>query len=199
MIINLVWFYLLGKQGTGKTYSSVAYVIEEKLNNDYIIITNVSSFKTFTDTIYEPDIFKVIEISKKLFEEKKKFLIFFDEIFTVLEKSGSLCSEILSFISQLRKRQVIFVSTAQEWSEINISFRRYCRFQVACNMFALPFSKTALVVNKINDGYQIKWDNDLQEFVAPTIRTNFSKGEKRIIEQYDTFETIKIGKLINRR
>lgn len=116
-----------------------------------------------------------------------------------MEKSGSLCSEILSFISQLRKRQIIFVSTAQEWSEINITFRRYCRFQVSCNMIALPFFKTAIVINRINDGYQIRWDNDQQEFIAPPIRTNISKGQKRIIEQYDTFETIKIGRLLNRR
>lgn len=64
-------------------------------------------------------------------------------------------------------------------------------------MIALPLTLTAIVINRINDGYQMKWNNDEMEFIAPTIRTNIAKGEKRIIEQYDTFETVKVGKTIN--
>lgn len=147
--------------------------------------------------MYIDDIFEIIRTAEELHKKGVKFMIFFDEIFTILEKGGSLNSVILSFLSQLRKRKILFVTTAQEWAEINITFRRYCRYQVSCNMFALPFSHTAIVVNRINDGYQMKWSNDEQEFIAPTIRTNISKGMKKIIEQYDTFETIKIGKLLN--
>lgn len=110
---------------------------------------------------------------------------------------GSLSTEILSFISQLRKRRILFITTAQEWAEINITFRRYCRYQVACNMIAFGPFKTAIVINQINDAYQMRWDNDAQEFLAPTIRTNVSKGLKSIIMSYDTFETIKTGKKLN--
>lgn len=186
-----------GKQGTGKTYSSISYCIEEKLRNNYIILTNVHSFTTFSDTIYIDDIRVIIETAKELHKNNVKFLIFFDEIFTVLEKGGALSAEILSFLSQLRKRKILFITTAQEWAEINITFRRYCRYQVSCNMIALPLTLTAIVINRINDGYQMKWNNDEMEFIAPTIRTNIAKGEKRIIEQYDTFETVKVGKTIN--
>ena len=175
----------------------MSWVIQEKVSHDYIIITNVKSFKTFTDTIYEPDIMEVIKISKLMSENKIKHLVFFDEIFTILEKGGSLSSEILSYISQLRKREILFITTAQEWAEINITFRRYCRYQVSCNMIALPLTKTAIVINQVNDAYQMRWNNDEQEFIAPTIQVNISKGEHRIIEQYDTFETIKTGRLIN--
>ena len=160
-------------------------------------MTNVHSFNTFSDTLYIDDIRLIIEKAKELHKKEIPFMIFFDEIFTILEKGGSLSAEILSFISQLRKRKILFVTTAQEWAEINITFRRYCRYQVSCSMFPLPLSKTAIVVNQINDGYAMRWDNDQQEFIAPTIRTNVSKGERRIIEQYDTFETIKLGKTIN--
>ena len=120
----------------------------------------------------------------------KKYIIFFDEIFTILEKKTAINKKILSFISQLRKRKIIFVTTAQEWSEINITFRRYVRFQVSCNMFALPIFKKAFLINKINDGDGIKWDNDEQDWIAPTISTNFMKGNLEVIESYDTFETI---------
>ena len=118
-------------------------------------------------------------------------LILYDEIFTVLEKSQAMAGEILSFISQLRKRKIIFITTAQEWSEINITFRRYIRYQISCNMISLPIFKTAILINKHNDGDGIKWNNDTQDFEAPLIRTKISKGKLSVINSYDTFETIK--------
>lgn len=50
-----------GKQGTGKTYSSVNFLIKNKLQNNYIIITNVSSFNVFNDTIYMDKIDDIID------------------------------------------------------------------------------------------------------------------------------------------
>lgn len=187
-----------GKQGTGKTYSCINFLIKNKLEKDYIVITNVKSFNAFSDTIYMQDINKIIDFieyqEKKQAGSGKKFIIFFDEIFTILEKKTSINKKILSFISQLRKRQIIFVTTAQEWSEINITFRRYVRFQVSCNMFSIPLLHRAFLLNKVNDGDSIKWNNDTQDWEAPTIQTNFAKGNLEIIEAYDTFETIETAK-----
>lgn len=187
-----------GKQGTGKTYSCVNFLIKNKLERNYIVITNVKSFNAFNDTIYIKDINQIIDFieneEKKAVGSSKKYIIFFDEIFSILEKKTSLNKKILSFISQLRKRQIIFVTTAQEWSEINITFRRYVRFQVSCNMFSIPFFKRAFLLNKVNDGDGIKWDNDSQDWIAPTVQTNFMKGNLEVIESYDTFEVIDTGK-----
>lgn len=190
-------FCYTGKQGKGKTYSAVNFCIKQKLANDYRIITNVKSFNTFNDTIYVDNIQEIIRYCTQFKDNDENVLIFFDEIFTVLEKGGSLSKEVLSFISQLRKRKIIFVTTAQEWSEIQITFRRYVRFQISCNMIALPFTKTAIIINQVNDGDLIRWDNDLQDFVAPIIQTNIAKGKLSIIESYDTFETISITESIN--
>lgn len=66
-------------------------------------------------------------------------------------------------------------------------------------MIALPFTKTAIIINQVNDGDLIRWDNDLQDFVAPIIQTNVAKGKLSIIESYDTFETISITESINAR
>ena len=190
-------FCYTGKQGTGKTYSAVKFCIGQKLENDYIIITNVKSFNIFSDTIYMPDIMEIIKFCSSFEGNEKNILIFFDEIFTVLEKGGALQKEVLSFLSQLRKRKIILVTTAQEWSEIHITFRRYVRFQISCNMKALPITSMAIIVNQINDGDQIRWDNDSQDFIAPIIQTNIAKGNLSVIESYDTFETIKLTTSIN--
>lgn len=189
---NLFGLYCYtGKQGTGKTYSAINFLIKNKILHNYIIITNVTSFKVFPDTIYMTNINEIIDFMVEHENDEKKYILFFDEIFTILEKKTAINKKILSFISQLRKRKIIFVTTAQEWSEINITFRRYVRFQVSCNMFAIPILKLAFLINKVNDGDGIKWDNDSQDWIAPTIATNFMKGNQSVIDSYDTFETIK--------
>lgn len=181
-----------GKQGEGKTYSAIKFISEQKDKFNYIVITNVHSFKEFQDTIYIDDIIELINFIKLNHDKNgKKYLIFFDEIFTVLMKGQAINTEILSFLAQLRKRGIIFVTTAQEWSEIPLTFRRFCRFQISCHMFSIPLLNRAFLSNKINDGYNAKWNNDTQEFEAPVLQTNFSKGNLRVINMYDTFEVIK--------
>lgn len=184
-------FCYTGKQGKGKTYSCINFCIKQKKANDYIIITNVHSFKYFKDTIFVDSIIDIIKIAEQMTKEGKKIMIFYDEIFTVLEKKTPMKKEILAFLSQLRKRKILFVTTAQEWSEINITFRRYVRYQVDCNMFPLFMTKTAFIFNSINDGDLMRWNNDLQDFVAPRISANFAKCSLDVINSYDTFETIK--------
>lgn len=186
----MVYIVIQVNNGTGKTYSCINFLIKNKILHNYIVITNVKSFNAFNDTIYMTNINDIIDFMEENYNGDKKYIIFFDEIFTILEKKQAINKKILSFISQLRKRQIIFVTTAQEWSEINITFRRYVRFQVSCNMFPLPIFKTAFLINRVNDGDGIKWNNDEQDWIAPTIATNFMKGNLEVIEAYDTYETI---------
>lgn len=182
-----------GKQGKGKTYSAIKFLIERKLAKNYTILTNVKSFNVFADTKYFKSINDIIRYCTQFKDNDENIIIFFDEIFTILEKKTAINKDILSFISQLRKRKIIFVTTAQEWSEINITFRRYVRYQIECNMFSLPILHNAFIYNVINDGDQIKWDNDSQEFIAPRVAANFAKCNRSIVESYDTYETINVS------
>lgn len=189
-----------GKQGEGKTYSAVKFCKKMKKQNDYIIITNIHSFNYYKDTLYIDNILELIEFVKKNNGlEGKQYLIFFDEIFTVLMKGQATNIEILAFLAQLRKRGIIFVTTAQEWSEIPLNFRRFCRFQISCHMFGVPILNRAFCLNKINDGYNAKWNNDTQEFEAPIIQTNFSKANLEIVNMYDTYEVIKTSNTITKK
>lgn len=160
------------------------------LGNYTKVITNVESYakrnKDFC--IYEPNFYKIIEGFKKgIFDTN--YIIFYDEIFTLLEK-GKLDRSILSFISQLRKRGIYLVTTAQEWLEINVTFRRYVRYQVDCSMINLPILG-AFSINEINDGYEMHWDNLQNEYVSPRLKTTIKKCSKSIADSYDTYEVIK--------
>lgn len=184
-----------GQQGEGKTYSAVRMIVNLKQSEGYTVITNMDSFNVYDDTIFEKDILKIIDLvisaTDNNFNNRCKYIILFDEIFTVImrnQKNLQYLIPITNFLAQLRKRGVIFVTTAQVWNEIPIEFRRLCRFQVSCRMF--NFFGRAITVNRIGDGYNTKWDDEQQDFVSPVIQTNIAKGNQLIIDSYDTFETV---------
>lgn len=166
-----------GKQGSGKTFSTVNFLLRNKDKKIYSNISlkglNYIYFKGFEEMLNIKD---------------KNCIIVFDEIFSALSKSSKITPEVLSFLSQQRKKEIIFITTAQEWLEIPITLRRYVRYQIDCSIFNLfPFS---ILIEKYHDGEQIHWDNLANDYVAPVIATKISKMKVKITEMYDTFEVI---------
>lgn len=58
-------------------------------------------------------------------------------------------------------------------------------------MMTLPFFNCALSINKVNDGYNMAWDQLQNEYVAPRLKTSIRKCNLKIANSYDTFEVIK--------
>lgn len=169
-----------GKQGSGKTYSAVEFI----LNNSHLpIFSNVSTIKGVKYTY-----FSGFDNLLKL-RNQHDCIIFYDEIFTALTKSSRINTDVLDFLSQMRKRRIIFITTAQEWLEINITLRRYCRYQIECKM--LNILGLGVLVKCMYDAEQLKWSNDDNEYVAPLIETTISKCNLSVANSYDTFEQIK--------
>lgn len=169
-----------GKQGSGKTYSAVEFLMN---NKDVPIYSNVSTIKGINYT-YFTGFDKLLEL-----RDKTDCIIFYDEIFTALTKSSKMTSEVLDFLSQMRKRRIIFITTAQEWLEINITLRRYCRYQIECSMRNIL--GLGILIKNMYDAEQMKWSQEDNEYVAPIIETTISKCNVRVANSYDTFEQIK--------
>lgn len=201
-----------GKQGDGKTYSLVDMLSDTgkhkikicnikslcELSNNYCYgIDNIPMFlKNHEDFfVYETDFNKIQDYIESV-DDTSKYIIVFDEIFTLIEK-GKLSRDCLSFLSQMRKRGLYLYTTCQEWLELNVTFRRYVRYQIVCKMINIKILNFAICVNKINNAYEMKWDNLENEYICPIIRTNIKKCSKQIADSYDTFEVIKTtGKLV---
>lgn len=169
-----------GKQGSGKTYSAVEFLLK---NSNLPIYSNVATIKG-VDYEYFTGFDNLLKL-----RDKSDCIIFYDEIFTALTKSSKINSDVLDFLSQMRKRRIIFITTAQEWLEINITLRRYCRFQIECkmrNLFGL-----GILTKHCYDAEQLKWSNLDNEYVAPLIETTISKCNIKVAKSYDTFEQIK--------
>ena len=169
-----------GKQGSGKTYSVVEFL---KQQNHIPIYSNISTLKGIKYTYFN-GFDKLLEL-----RNEHDCIIVYDEIFTALTKSTKLSNEVLDFLSQMRKRRIVFLTTAQEWLEINITLRRYCRYQIECKM--LNILGLGILIKSMYDAEQLKWSNDDNEYIAPLVETTISKCNISVANSYDTFEQIK--------
>lgn len=171
-----------GKQGSGKTYSCVEFL----LNNSKIPIYSNVHLKNIKYTYFN-GFNQLLEL-----RNKTDCIIVFDEIFTALTKSSKMNTDVLDFLSQMRKRRIIFITTAQEWLEINMTLRRYCRYQIECKM--INFFGLGLLFKHVYDAEQMKWSQFDNEYIAPLIETTISKCNVKVANSYDTFEQINSNK-----
>lgn len=168
-----------GKQGQGKTYSVVEFLLQ---NQDKEIYSNI---KTLQGVKYTPigDFDDLLSL-----RSKTNCIIVYDEIFTALTRTSKMNTDVLDFLSQMRKRKIIFLTTAQEWLEINITLRRYCRYQIQCRM--LNFLGLGILIKTFSDAENMKWSNEDNDYVAPLLETSISKCNLSVAKSYDTFEQI---------
>lgn len=172
-----------GKQGSGKTYSLVKYIKEHVDLKTTKVYSNIN--------IIGVDYIPIISEEHLLsLRDEKKVVIVYDEIFTLLNKQSRLSEDLMEFLTQQRKMKNIFFTTAQEWLEIPITFRRFVRIQVECETYPLG-RLGGILFERYYNAYKMKWDNLENEYIAPLIRTKLSKYEKRFMLSYDTFERIR--------
>lgn len=169
-----------GKQGSGKTYSCVEFINK---NKNMRIYSNLKSIKNI-NYIYINGLKELLELRKE-----HDCIIFFDEIFTEITKNDKLSKDVLDFLCQMRKRKILFITTAQEWGELPLTLRRYCRFQIDCSLIRLPFLN-GLCIKRVYDAEQMKWSSDDNDWLAPIIGTLVSHTQLRLANSYDTFEQI---------
>lgn len=175
--------------GKGKTYSLVEYLLDHDKSSVYF--SNITGIKNVTNIQYYVGFKGLIDIKHALDDgtlkipPKKQLVIIFDEIFTELQKGDKLSKEVLDFLCQMRKRKIIFLTTAQYWAELPISYRRFCRFQIDCNM--IPFLWFGILKKTFHDAEEMKWSNDDQDFIAPITETTITKCRIKVANSYDTF------------
>lgn len=128
------------------------------------------------------DIVTFIQLAK---EHKKQIVFVYDEIFTELQKQTKLSKDVIDFLCQMRKRKIIFLTTAQEWAEIPLTFRRFCRYQIDCIMIPIIF--TGILIKRFNDAENMKWSDEDQEHVAPLLETTITHTRKEIANSYNTY------------
>lgn len=175
-----------GHQGSGKTYSLNKFI--RKHAKGKRIYSNIE----LDGLEYTP--LESIEQLYSLADETGVYIIY-DEIFTLMSKSKKDRAMLEQFLPQMRKAQNIFLTTAQYWLELDITFRRFVRIQIECR--TRPLGRFGgILIEEYFDTTQIKWDNMENEYVSPIITKKISKYQKRYMETYDTFQKVKALKKV---
>lgn len=190
-----------GSQGKGKTYSLTEYCYD---NSDLIIYSNYpfneKEIKLLNDNEYHfyngfsglLELKNDLDDKKIIIPDSKQLVIIYDELFSELMRGDRLSKGILDFLSQMRKRKIIFLTSAQYWSEIPITFRRFVRYQIDCNFLNIPILPFSLLFKSFHDGEQVKWDEQEQDFVSPVIVNTLTKVRLNIFNSYDTFFRVRV-------
>lgn len=170
-----------GHQGSGKTYALNKYIRKHAKGRK--IYSNI----TLEDIEYEP-----ITSIEHLYSlaDQEKVIIIYDEIFSLMSKSKKDKEMLEQFLPQMRKVKNIFLTTAQYWLELDVTFRRFVRIQVECA--TRPLGRFGGVLIEVySNAEQMKWDNMENEYVSPRLSMKISKYEKRFMETYNTYERVK--------
>lgn len=174
------------KQGGGKTLSCIGYLYD---NRDKVIYANL---KSIDRNVIPYNYIANLDDMLKLRSEHD-IIIFFDEIFTeiskLLKSDSKKAKDIMDFLSQMRKRRIILLTTCQEWRLLPLYFRLYVRYQVNCKTIKLPLLKGIVIKNFI-DGDNIKWDEIEQDFVGELVENTVEHTRLKIANLYDTYEQI---------
>jgi len=170
-----------GKQGSGKTYSLNKFIRKHAKGK------KIYSNLTFKNLKYT----KLSSVKELLaLADERNCYIIYDEIFTFMTKNTKFSDDIMEFMTQQRKQENIFITTAQEWLELPMTFRRFVRIQIECR--TRPLGRFGgILFETYYDAYNMKWDQLENEYIAPLITKKISKYEKRFMESYDTFERIR--------
>lgn len=180
-----------GPQGKGKTTNLAKYCLDKnhkiKVFSN-VMMTGLDDFTYFDDF---QDIYSILnDLDSGEIKTDRQVVIIYDEIFTLMTKNAKLNKEIQSFLCQLRKRKIIFLTTCQSWAELPLSFRRLCRFEIDCNILNLHIIPSILIA-VYKDAERMKWDEIEQDHVAPIVWTRIAFFNKRVADMFDTRQLIK--------
>jgi len=177
-----------GKQGNGKTYSIVEYLLDNRKNIE--VFCNIKDIANIEYTYFTGfdgliKLKEALDNDTLVYDKNKQLVFVYDEIFTELQKGSKIGKEVMDFLCQMRKRKIIFLTTAQEWAEIPLTFRRFCRYEIDCKMVNLLVF--GILLKHFRDAENMKWSDEDQEFVAPLVSNTITKTRKWIANSYNTF------------
>ena len=166
------------KQGRGKTYSAIRFLNEHT--------TNRRIFCNFSTKIPHTSFSSLSEIWSNT-DDHCIFVI--DEIFKKYNKQDRVDRQFLSWLSQSRKHGRIVIIIAQEWRELNMTLRRYCKRVITCDraFFGL------LQKNTWGDAENMVFNELEGEYECPPISIEWFKRNKKIASLYDTFESVELA------
>lgn len=171
----------IGPQGHGKTLSMVhdAKKLKEQFPKLYVI-SNLDL--KFAD--------EVVHGTKKLTQALRKdngengVLMIIDELQLFASKKQGIGYDVFQALCQQRKKRRFLMGTAQDWEDLDVSSRKKVAEVVKTHRIC------NIQINKIFDGYSIKYDQKLGEWTCKQKGTSIFKHNDKLYKSYDTYAEI---------
>lgn len=181
-------YLFCGRQGAGKTASALWYTEKlAKQSRKKGLKVQVYSNIGIGREIIKKELFKTIDELDSSQDEARIFII--DEIQSYFPRDGGtkkdkeMIGNLTAVFSQLRKRNVYILSTAQVYGRLDKSLREQCLFMVNCRKSKI----TGKFINEFIDGDDIICD-DLGRWSGDASRI-YVHGLSKL--EYDTYKLIR--------
>lgn len=177
-------YFITGRQGTGKNYYAVMFLLNQSKSLCNKIYTNIKSLHIpGYDIIYFN---KVQELYMNV-EEHCIFVI--DEISRKYKKTSPTDDQFYAWLNQSRKRKRIVLLLTQEWRELPMWIRRPAKYMITTSKNKL-LNSFGLFITTICDAENMVFNKDEGEYECPPIIKILYKRNKSVADLYDTFEPI---------
>ena len=177
-------YFITGRQGSGKNYYSVMFLLRQNKNLCNKIYTNVKSLKIPGYKVVYFDNIKDLYFNT---EEHCIFLI--DEIARKYKRNTPTDSQFYAWLNQSRKRKRIVLLITQEWRELPMWIRRPAKYMITTQRTRL-LSIFGIFTTVVCDAENMVFNKDEGEYECPPLKYIYYKRNKCIADLYDTFEAV---------
>jgi len=174
----------VGPQGSGKSLCATHYIkkLKEKYPNLYVY-SNI--YLTIADKIIDSS-----DVANHILEDQagRPIVFFIDEIQNVLyNKKSSINFETFQAICQQRKAKKTIISTAQQFLDLDIRYRRQLLAQVEC--IGKKYSKFQIELWK--DPNTLQYDPTKLNYVGKTFDVHLWKRHNDAFDIYNSYEIVR--------
>lgn len=167
------------KQGLGKTYGVVRWLHGFFNDKKIKVYANIRTLKEFK-YIYCNDMDTILQ------NREKNVVFFIDEIFKKIDPNNKKQIAVLTqWLGQSRKHRRVVIFTTQEWLDLPIALRRFCRRSISIQK--LPFNYRIM---RWGDAENMIYDQETSEYTCPIVSTEIIRISKKITNLYDTLEAV---------
>lgn len=177
-------YFITGRQGTGKNYYAVMFLLNQSKSLVNKIKTNVHSLKI---PGYEIEYFDKVSDLYTDTEEHVIYLV--DEVSRKYKKTSPTDDQFYAWLNQSRKRKRIVILITQEWRELPMWVRRPAKYMITTSKNRI-LNRFGIYVTTVCDAENMVFNKDEGEYECPPIIKILYKRNKRIANLYDTFEPI---------
>lgn len=177
-------YFITGRQGSGKNYYSVMFLLKQDKKRCYRLYTNIKSLKIPGFNIVYFD-----KIQDIYFNTEEHCIFLIDEIARKYKRDSACDTQFYAWLNQSRKMKRIVLLITQEWRELPMWIRRPAKYMITTKKTRL-LNIFGIFTTVVCDAENMVFNKDEGEYECPPIKYIYYKRNRYVASLYDTFEAV---------